>query len=67
MLQPTPIAEPLDAYLWEVVQTLQAAVDRGIRNAAEHPDVTQASIQDCEEILDVIMQGDVKEWLGLES
>lgn len=64
---PTPIAQPLDTYLWEVIQTLNQAVDRGIRNAAEHPDVTQGTINDCEEILDVIMKGDVPEWLGVAS
>ncbi len=66
-LEPTPLTEPLDAYLWEVVQTLQAAVDRGFRHARERPDLTQASLRDCEEILNEIMRGDAQAWLGEPS
>ena len=62
-----PHTEALDAYLWEVVQTLNAAVDRGIRNAVEHSTVAEASIRDCQEIMDVILEGNVAEWLGEEE
>ncbi len=61
---PTPIAQPLDDYLREVVQTLQAAVTQGMRRAADDPHAANPQIADCEEILSVIMAGDVKEWLG---
>ena len=61
---PTPIAEPLDAYLREVVQTLHAAVNQGMRHAAQSPTAAEPQIRDCEEILEVIMRGDVKEWLS---
>ena len=64
LLSPTPIAEPLDAYLREVVQTLQAAVTQGMRRAADDPHAATPQIADCEDILRVIMVGDVKEWLG---
>jgi hypothetical protein len=61
-IEPTPIAEPLDTFLREVVQTLHTAVNQGMR--AEDPAVAEKSLQDCKEILDVIMAGNVKEWLG---
>ena len=61
---PTPLAAPLDDYLREVVQTLQAAVSQGIRRAAEDPSAATQQIGDCEEILHVIMTGDVNSWLG---
>ena len=63
-ITPTPLAEPLDDYLREVVQTLQAAVNQGMRRAADDPKAATPQIADCEEIIGVIMAGDVKEWLG---
>ena len=57
-------AAALDDYLREVVQTLHTAVNQGIRRAAENPDSARAQIADCEEILSVIMAGQVNEWLG---
>ena len=63
-LSPTPIAAPLDDYLREVVQTLQTAVNQGMRRAADDPHAATPQIADCEDILRVIMAGDVKEWLG---
>jgi hypothetical protein len=61
---PTAIAAPLDDYLREVVQTLHAAVNQGMRRAADDPQAATPKITDCEEILSVIMAGDVKEWLA---
>jgi hypothetical protein len=61
---PTAIAAPLDDYLREVVQTLYAAVNQGMRRAADDPQAATPQITDCEEILSVIMAGDVKEWLA---
>ena len=61
---PVPIAQPLDDYLREVVQTLQAAVTQGMRRAADDPKAATTQITDCEDILTVIMAGNVGEWLG---
>ena len=61
---PTPIAQPLDDYLREVVQTLHSAVNQGMRRAADDPKAATPQIADCAEILSVIMAGDIKEWLG---
>jgi hypothetical protein len=63
-ITPTPMAAPLDDYLREVVQTLHAAVNQGMRRAADDPKAATPQIADCEEIIGVIMAGDVKEWLG---
>jgi hypothetical protein len=59
-----PRAQPLDDYLREVVQSLRQVTDRGIRKVHDHPDDAQHAIEDCEEILAVIMAGDVQSWLG---
>jgi hypothetical protein len=63
-LTATPIAEPLDDYLREVVQTLHAAVTQGMRRAADDPHAASPQITDVTDILTVIMAGDVKEWLA---
>jgi hypothetical protein len=60
---PTPIAAPLDDYLREVVQTLQAAVSQGIRHAADDPAAASPQIADCQDILSVIMSGKVNDWI----
>ena len=63
-LIPTAIAEPLDDYLLAVVQTLQTAVNQGMRRAADDPHAATPQIGDCQEILSVIMAGEVNEWLA---
>lgn len=63
-IEKTSLNDPLDSYLRDVVQTLDAAVRQGLRNAQDQPAVTARNISDCEEILGVIMQGDVQEWVG---
>ena len=59
-----PLAAPLDDYLREVVQTLRQVTDRGIRKIGDQPEEAQRAIQDCEEVLEVIMAGDVQSWVG---
>ena len=63
VITPTSLAQPLDDYLREVVQTLHTAVNQGMRRAADDPKAASRQIADCEEILGVIMAGDVKAWL----
>lgn len=63
-ITPTAIAAPLDDYLREVVQTLHTAVTQGMRKAADDPQAATPQIADCEEIISVIMAGNVHDWLG---
>jgi len=63
-IEPTPLSAPLDDYLREVVQTLQTAVSQGMRRVADDPNAASPHIADCEEIISVIMAGDVREWLA---
>ena len=64
VIEPTPLSQPLDDYLREVVQTLHTAVNQGMRRAADDPRAATAQIADCEEIIGVIMAGDVKAWMA---
>jgi predicted HAD superfamily Cof-like phosphohydrolase len=63
-IEPTQIAAPLDDYLTQVVQTLHTAVNQGMRRLADNPQGATQQINDAEEMIDIIMAGDVKEWLG---
>jgi hypothetical protein len=62
MRQPLPTNERLDEHLLEVVCVLRAAIKQGL----SHPNDTEMAnraIADSKEILDVIMAGNVNEWL----
>lgn len=63
MPQATPIIDQLDEHLLEVVRALHGAVKQGVSHK-DNPKIVEKSIGDCKEILDVIMKGDVKEWLN---
>ena len=55
--------EKLDEHLLEVVRALHGAVRQGVSHSNE-PKVMDKTIQDCKEILDVVMAGNVSEWLN---
>jgi hypothetical protein len=63
MPQAVPNAEKLDEHLLEVVRALHGAVKQGVSHTND-PKIVDQSIEDCKEILDVIMKGNVKEWLN---
>jgi hypothetical protein len=62
MTEPVTNAEALDQHLLQVVGSLHAAVKQGVSHAKE-PEVMDHAIRDCKEILDVVLEGDVKQWL----
>ena len=55
--------DKLDEHLVEVVRAVHAAVKQGVAHMNDGT-VMNKTIADCKEILDVIMTGDVKEWLN---
>ena len=63
-IEATPITEPLDAFLVQVIQTLKDACDQGIRAAQDDPAAADRIIEDCKEIIGTIMTGRVEEWLS---
>jgi len=63
MPQPAHNIEKLDEHLLEVVRALHGAVKQGVSHSKE-PTVMDNAIQDCKEILDEIMTGNVSEWLN---
>ena len=63
MPQAVPNTEEMDQHLLEVVRALHGAVKQGVSHK-DDPKLMERAISDCKEILDVIMKGDVKEWLN---
>jgi hypothetical protein len=58
-----PNTEKLDEHLLEVVRALHGAVKQGVSHSND-PTVMDNAIGDCKEILDVIVAGNVSEWLN---
>ncbi len=63
MPQTAPNTDKMDEHLLEVVRALHGAVKQGVSHK-DDPKIMDKAIHDCKEILDVIMAGDVKEWLN---
>jgi hypothetical protein len=63
MPQAAPETEKLDEHLLEVVRALHGAVKQGVSHISDAK-VMDKAIADSKEILDVIMAGEVKEWLN---
>ena len=61
MLQAANTVE-LDEHLKEVVHALHSAVNWAMPHVND-PKIADKTIQDCKEILDVVMEGKVSEWL----
>jgi len=64
VVERTPVTEPLNAFLLDVVQTLKTAVSQGTKAAVDNPVVTEKAVQDCSEMIEVIMKGEVEEWVA---
>jgi hypothetical protein len=58
-----PNTEALDEHLKAVIQALHGAVNRAMPHLKDDPKVVDKAIEDCKEILDVVMEGNVSEWL----
>lgn len=57
-----PNTVELDEHLKGVVQALHSAVNYAMPHLND-PKIADKAIQDCKEILDVMMEGNASEWL----
>lgn len=57
-----PHTVELDEHLKEVVQALHGAVNWAMPHV-DDPKIVDKAIRDCKEILDVVLEGNVSEWL----
>ena len=58
------MADELDAFLGGVVVSLHRAADLGIRSASADPATAERTLQDCKDILELILHGRVQEWIA---
>ncbi len=58
-----PNTEAVDDYLKDVVTALHRAVNWAMPHLND-PKIANRAIHDCKEILDVVMEGKVSEWLN---
>jgi hypothetical protein len=58
-----PNTEKLDEHLLQIVRALHGAVKQGVSHSND-PKVMDNAIRDSKEILDVVMAGNVSEWLN---
>jgi len=58
-----PHTDALDEHLKEMVRALHAAINRSLPHLNDDPPLVDQAIRDCKDILDVVMKGNVSEWL----
>ena len=63
-MEPAANTEALDQQFKEFIQGIKKAVGAGIPHLKDDPKIVDQSIADCKDILDVVMEGNVKEWLA---
>lgn len=61
-MRQAPNTVEMDEHLKEVVHALHSAVNYAMPHVND-PKVADKAIRDCKEILDVVMEGRVSEWL----
>lgn len=61
-LAPNTVA--LDQHLKEVVRALHAAINRAVPHVGDDQDLVDRAIRDCKEILVVVIEGNVSEWIN---
>lgn len=59
-----PNFQALDEHMQEMVLALHAAVKGAMPHIKDDPALVDQAIRDCEEILEVVLEGNVAEWLG---
>ena len=64
-MEAAPNTEALDQQFKEFIQALKSAVGSAMPHLKDSDQTSvDKAIADCKEILDVVMEGDVKQWLS---
>ena len=61
-----PNTQALDACMEEMVRALHATVNRAMKHVNDDPKLVDQAVRDCTELLEVVLEGNVSEWLGKE-
>lgn len=59
-----PNTEALDEAMEEMVRALHAAVNRALPHVNDDPELVDQALSDCTEILDVVLEGNVADWIA---
>ena len=62
-MQAASNTEALDQQFKEFIQGIKGAVNSAMPHLKDDQQIVDRAITDCREILDVVMEGNVKEWL----
>jgi hypothetical protein len=63
-MESAPNTDALDEQFKEFIQALKSAVSSAMPHLKDDPKAVDKALTDCKEILDVVMEGNVKEWLA---
>ena len=61
-MEKAPNTDELDEHLKDCITAIHGAVSKAIPNIKDEKVVDQA-LKDCQEVLDMVMEGKVSEWL----
>jgi hypothetical protein len=64
MVEAVPTTYKLDEYLKDVIQAVYGACSSASSHFNDDPKTADNAIKDSEEILNVVMDGQVDEWIG---
>jgi len=63
-METAPNTDALDQQFKEFIVALKGAVGSAMPHLKDDPKLVDKAISDCKEILDVVMEGNVSEWLS---
>jgi len=63
-MEAAPITQALDDHMKDVIVAVKRAVSSAIPHIKDDPKVVDKAIEDCKEILDLVMEGNVSEWFS---
>jgi hypothetical protein len=63
-METAPNTDALDQHFKEFIVALKSAVGSAMPHLKDDPKLVDKAISDCKEILDVVMEGNVSEWLS---
>jgi len=63
-MEAAPNTEALDQQFKEFIQALKSAVGSAMPHLKDDPKVVDKALTDCRDILNVVLEGNVKEWLA---
>jgi hypothetical protein len=64
MVEAAPNTYKLDEYLKDVIQAVYGATSTASAHMKDDPSTVDKALDDCKEVLDMVMDGKVDEWVA---